>query len=198
MTDQNKSVLEGIRELTPHIIARGAEIEAARRIPLDIVQSLKSAGVFRMFVPRSHGGLELALPTGLEAIRALGRVDGSVGWTAMIGSGSALFASLLPRETYDRIYERGPDVIFAGSSQPVGKAETTADGGRGLAVRPQLLEQAQPMLGPRHATHASPPSNLRPNVIYPCHVTSDIGVVKSPIWMLGAVHRIRDNRPHGT
>src|SRR5260221_3980411 len=62
MTDQNKSVLEGIRELTSHIIARAAEIEAARRIPLDIVQSLKSAGVFRMFVPRSHGGLELALP----------------------------------------------------------------------------------------------------------------------------------------
>jgi indole-3-acetate monooxygenase len=130
MTDQNKSVLEGIRELTSHIIARAAEIEAARRIPLDIVQSLKSAGVFCMFVPRSHGGPELALPTGLEAIRALGRVDGSVGWTAMIGSGSALFASLLPGETYDRIYERGPDVIFAGSSQPVGKAETTADGWR--------------------------------------------------------------------
>jgi hypothetical protein len=40
MTDQNKSVLEGIRELTSHIIARAAEIEAARRIPLDIVQSL--------------------------------------------------------------------------------------------------------------------------------------------------------------
>jgi indole-3-acetate monooxygenase len=88
-----QAALEGIRELTPHIIARTDEIEAARRIPLDIVQSLKSAGVFRMFVPRSHGGLELALPTGLEIIRALGRIDGSVGWTAMIGSGSALFAS---------------------------------------------------------------------------------------------------------
>jgi alkylation response protein AidB-like acyl-CoA dehydrogenase len=71
MTDQNKGVLEGIRELTPHITARATEIEAARRIPLDIVQSLKSAGVFRMFVPPSHGGLELALPTGLETIRAL-------------------------------------------------------------------------------------------------------------------------------
>ena len=55
MTDQNKSVLEGIRELTSHIIARAAEIEAARRIPLDIVQSLKSAGVFRMFVSRRTG-----------------------------------------------------------------------------------------------------------------------------------------------
>jgi alkylation response protein AidB-like acyl-CoA dehydrogenase len=94
MPDQNKAVLEGIRELTPHIIARTDEIEAARRILLDIVQSLKSAGVFRMFVPRSHGelelALELALPTGLEIIRALGRIDGSVGWTAMIGSGGAL------------------------------------------------------------------------------------------------------------
>jgi indole-3-acetate monooxygenase len=130
MTDQNKAVLQGIRDLTPHIIARTAEIEAARRIPLDIVQSLKAAGIFRMFVPRSHGGLELALPDGLEIIRTLGRVDGSVGWTAMIGSGSTLFAALLPRETYDRIYARGPDVIFAGSSQPAGLAEMTADGWR--------------------------------------------------------------------
>jgi alkylation response protein AidB-like acyl-CoA dehydrogenase len=74
--------------------------------------------------------MELPLPAGLDVIRALARMDGSVGWTAMIGSGGGMFASLLPRETYDRIYQRGPDVIFAGSAQPVGKAETAADGWR--------------------------------------------------------------------
>ena len=36
-----------------------------------------------MFVPRSHGGLELTLPAGLAVIAALARIDGSVGWTAV-------------------------------------------------------------------------------------------------------------------
>src|SRR5271163_3262373 len=97
-----KRLLSNIQELAPNITARAAEIEAGRRIPPDLVETLRSIGIFRMFVPRSHGGLELDLPTGLEVIRALGRIDGSVGWTAMIASGGSIFAPLLPRETYER------------------------------------------------------------------------------------------------
>src|SRR5882757_5774282 len=73
-------LLADIRELAPAISARAAEIEAERRIPLDLVEALKAIGAFRIFVPRSHGGLELDLPAALEIIEALGRVDGSVGW----------------------------------------------------------------------------------------------------------------------
>jgi hypothetical protein len=74
------------------------------------VEALRSIGVFRVLVPRSHGGLELDLQTALEIIGALGRIDGSVGWTATIVSGSASFAPLLPRETYEQVYQNGPDV----------------------------------------------------------------------------------------
>ncbi|HTF68660.1 MAG TPA: hypothetical protein VK638_38880 [Edaphobacter sp.] len=80
--------------------------------------ALKSICVFHMFMPKSHGGLELNLPSALEIIRTLGRIDGSVGWTAMIGSGSDLSRPLLPRDTYDEIYLIGSDVILAGSAQP--------------------------------------------------------------------------------
>jgi alkylation response protein AidB-like acyl-CoA dehydrogenase len=83
-----------------------------------------------MFAPQSHGGLELNLPMALEVISALGRIDGSVGWTAMIGSGSHIFAPMLPRETYERVYQNGPDVIIAGSIQPAGTAEAALGGWR--------------------------------------------------------------------
>src|SRR3954453_7119465 len=74
-------LLAGIREMAPAISARAAEIEAGRRMPLDLVEALKAIGVFRIFVPRSHhGGLELDLPAALKIIEALGRIDGSVGW----------------------------------------------------------------------------------------------------------------------
>jgi alkylation response protein AidB-like acyl-CoA dehydrogenase len=83
MSQTTQRLLADIRELAPHVTSRAAEIEAGRRIPPDLVQALRSTGVFRMFVPQRHGGLELDLPTALEVIATLGRLDGSVGWTAM-------------------------------------------------------------------------------------------------------------------
>ncbi len=121
-------LLADIRGLAPDIATRAAEIEAGRRIPLDLVEALRSSGVFRMFAPQSHGGLELDLPSGLEIIAALGRIDGSVGWSAMIGSAGGVFAPSLPRQTYERVYRNGPDLIFAGSVQPAGTAEATSGG----------------------------------------------------------------------
>jgi alkylation response protein AidB-like acyl-CoA dehydrogenase len=128
MMSTAERLLADIRELTPYISARAAEIEAGRRIPPDLVDTLRSIGVFRLFVPQSHGGFELDLPTALEIIAALARIEGSVGWTVGIGSGCDVFATLLPRETYEQVYEYGPDVIIAGSAQPAGTAEAV-DGG---------------------------------------------------------------------
>jgi indole-3-acetate monooxygenase len=131
MTNTTKRLLANIRELAPGITSRAAEIEAGRRMPPDLVEALKSMGVFRMFVPQSHGGLELDLPAALEIIGALSRIDGSVGWSAMIGGGCAMFASLLPRDTYEQVYENGPDVTIAGAAQvPAGTAEAVAGGWR--------------------------------------------------------------------
>src|SRR5262245_26467231 len=87
-----KRLLIDIQDLTPALGARAAEMEAEGRIPEDVVGLLKAIGAFRLFVPQSHGGLELELPTGLRIVTALARIDGSVGWTAMIGNGGPLFA----------------------------------------------------------------------------------------------------------
>ena len=126
----NENLLAGIRKLASEITARAAEIEAARRIPSDLVDRLRSIGMFRIFVPRSHDGLELTLPEGLEVITALARLDGSLGWTSMVACAGSLFATLARREIYDRIYQNGPDVAVCGSSQPTGTAEPTASGFR--------------------------------------------------------------------
>jgi hypothetical protein len=46
-----KRLLADIRGLAPDIAARAAEIEAGRRVPLDLVEALRPIGVFRIFVP---------------------------------------------------------------------------------------------------------------------------------------------------
>jgi alkylation response protein AidB-like acyl-CoA dehydrogenase len=126
--ERGSRLLADIRLMAPMIATRAAEIEAARRIPLDLVETLRSIGVFRMLAPESHGGLELDLWTVLKILTALAKIDGSLGWVVMLSSGAGNLASLLPRETYDQIYRDGPDVIFAGSSQPTGTAEAVEGG----------------------------------------------------------------------
>ena len=130
LRDPHKGMLLGIGELAPEITARAAEIEAARRLPPDLVERLKSIGLFRMFVPRSHGGLELDLPAGLDVMKALTRLDGSVGWLAIVAGVGGLFAAAARPELYQQIYQDGPDVAICGSSQPAGTAERVADGYR--------------------------------------------------------------------
>src|SRR5258707_15198591 len=128
MTNTAKRLLAEIQALAPGISSRAAEIEAGRRVPPDLVEALRSIGVFRMFVPQSHGGLELDLPAALEIFGALSRIDGSVGWIAMIGAGCDLFASRLPRETYGQVYRNGPAGLGAGSAHPGGTAEAAGGG----------------------------------------------------------------------
>src|SRR5262245_16464005 len=68
------------------VVARQArDIEQGRRLPAELVSALKSARIYSMLVPRRYGGLELDPQSSFQVVAALARLDGSVGWNAMIG-----------------------------------------------------------------------------------------------------------------
>ena len=52
---QQPTVLANVQALLPEIKARAEEIEQARAVPRDLAEKLRSAGVFRRYVPRSRG-----------------------------------------------------------------------------------------------------------------------------------------------
>jgi len=127
-------VLAAVRRMAPGIAGRAAEIEAARRLPLDLVDVLRAAGCFGVFLPASHGGAGAALPDAMRVVEELSRVDGSVGWTVMIGGGSWIDIAGLPRETFDAIYAARPTPILAGVFNPSGTA-APVDGGYRVSGR---------------------------------------------------------------
>jgi alkylation response protein AidB-like acyl-CoA dehydrogenase len=127
-TIERLSTVDAVRALAPTISARAEEIEKGRRLPLDLVDELVSAGCFRALVPRSHGGDELDLTPFLEMLELLADADGSVGWTVAIGAAVPVIAGHLPAATFDEVYAGGPDVLGAGSFNPKGRA-TPVDGG---------------------------------------------------------------------
>ena len=116
------TVLDNVRALLPEIEARAEEIEQARAVPRDLAEKLRSAGVFRRYVPRSHGGDEMWPDEGLTVIEELARADASVAWVAAVGSEGPSFYAYLPPDTYDKIFAGGPDIIHSGVINATGKA----------------------------------------------------------------------------
>ena len=55
-----------------------------------------------MFVPKSHGGLDVDVPASMEIIETLATADGSTGWVVMIGCETPMFLALLSRKHFDR------------------------------------------------------------------------------------------------
>jgi indole-3-acetate monooxygenase len=121
-------LLRDIRRLASVFTKQVTKSDEARRIPRELIETLRAIGVFRMFAPKICGGLELDLAAGLKIYAALAKIDASLGWVAMVGSSTGLLAPFLPVETYDEIYQRGPDVVFAAAGTPSGTAEVAGDG----------------------------------------------------------------------
>ena len=120
------AVLDAARALAPKIAARAAQIEGARRVPLDLIADLTAAGCFRMLLPRSHGGGGVDLMAAMRVCEELGRADASVGWTVMIGASGWIDLVGLPRASFDALYADGPDEAFLKifrPDEPVGALE---------------------------------------------------------------------------
>jgi indole-3-acetate monooxygenase len=126
MTDR----LEAARALAPRIVELAPDTERARELPTELFDGLRTAGVFRMYVPRSHGGDELMPDAVVPVIEELARADGSVGWIATIGVNAPAIFAYLPPAAYDAVYADGPDVFEAGSLIPRGRAVRTDSGFR--------------------------------------------------------------------
>ncbi len=95
-------------------------MDALRRLPDAVVKLLTDAGVFRAGVPKAIGGPEIALVTQIRAFEELGRIDGSVGWCAMIGAQTSWTAGQLPADEARTIFGP-PDVRAAGVFAPSGR-----------------------------------------------------------------------------
>jgi alkylation response protein AidB-like acyl-CoA dehydrogenase len=126
----SNQVLSRIAALSPVVERHTGDMEQARRLPAELVSSLRSARIFSMFVPRRYGGLELDAPSALRVIAALAKLDGSVGWNAMTGNLGSLMPFMASPALCEEIFRDGKDHVFAGSGQPVGKAERVRGGWR--------------------------------------------------------------------
>lgn len=115
------NVLDAIRALAPGLVARGEEIELARKLPPDIAADLARAGLFKLCVPAAYGGGEASPRVLLEAIEAVAQADGSAGWCVMIGATSGASAAYLEPAVAREIHG-DPMSVTGGIFAPRGRA----------------------------------------------------------------------------
>jgi alkylation response protein AidB-like acyl-CoA dehydrogenase len=96
MAAETNAIRDAVRQLAPELSARAVEGEALGTMPADLADRAKQAGLFRLALPRSLGGLELDPAAQVEVFEELSRADGSAGWTIIIGNSTAFFAWLDP------------------------------------------------------------------------------------------------------
>src|SRR5262245_41887374 len=123
-------LLSRVTALAPVVARQARDIEQGRRLPAELVSALKSARIYSMLVPRRYGGLELDPQSSFQVVAALARLDGSVGWNAMIGHIASLMPFLGSPTLCEEIFQDGKDHVIAGSGQPVGRAERVPGGWR--------------------------------------------------------------------
>jgi alkylation response protein AidB-like acyl-CoA dehydrogenase len=121
-------LLNTVRALEPLIRKHADEAEWNRRLSQPAVTALAEAGLFRLYTPRTLGGLEVDPLTFYLVMEDIARIDGSTGWCVWIGSQNPVFVPNLADQAAEEVFGRDPHVVTASVFFPYGKAEVRDDG----------------------------------------------------------------------
>ncbi|MFL5284288.1 MAG: acyl-CoA dehydrogenase family protein [Rhodopila sp.] len=125
---QVQTLLQAAIELTPDVLAVREDFDRDRALPGPLVEKLRAAGLFHLWLPTALGGPELRPAEFLPVIEALARADGSVGWCATNASVLSLLSGSMDEAAARDIF--GQRAVAAGAAIPMGKAVAVAGGYR--------------------------------------------------------------------
>jgi alkylation response protein AidB-like acyl-CoA dehydrogenase len=132
MSDLN-SLLDAINaggqnSLGARLRAAAAAAEANHRLSDELVAAMRDAGLFRMWRPKSLGGLELDCKTGVRIFEELSRFDASAGWNAHISNVVDIYGAWFPDSASARVFG-GPQHLYSGALNPPFTATPSERGG---------------------------------------------------------------------
>ncbi len=128
MSSDATALLAAARGLAPLVEALRDRFDLDRTLPPVLVDAMHAAGLFRMWVPRDLGGAELDPLSFLTVIEELSRLDGSVGWCAVIPAGYARLSGALVEDVARELFQGTGRGLLVGTLNPTGRA-VALDGG---------------------------------------------------------------------
>jgi alkylation response protein AidB-like acyl-CoA dehydrogenase len=118
------------RQLRPLIESTAQSIEQGRALPSKLLEALHDAGLFRLLLPHSCGGEEVAPALFVAAVEELAKADASTAWCMAQGSGCSMAAAYLEPAVAREIFDGKQAVVAWGPAGPNAKAVAVEDGYR--------------------------------------------------------------------
>ena len=122
----SEALLNNAQQLSKAFGQRSTEFEQARRLPTDVSDAMAKAGIYRMFVPQSLGGLETSPLVSSQVFETLAQGDAACGWVAFIAATSGSSLARIETSVAKQMFT-SPETMLAGVFAPNGKAIKTGD-----------------------------------------------------------------------
>lgn len=95
-----------------------AQGERDRRLTDEALKSLTEEGMFKLLLPRRHGGYETSLRTFLDVTSTLAEGDGASAWLVAVCNSCAWMANLFPEQARAEVFGSGTAPIVSGVVAP--------------------------------------------------------------------------------
>ncbi|GHA37760.1 hypothetical protein GCM10007103_19090 [Salinimicrobium marinum] len=106
---------------------REQNIKPKGKLNKTALQEHYNTRLFKMYLPKALGGLELPLHIGSRWIENASTLDSNWGWLLAIGTGGAYFADYMPSTIAEKFF-LPEEALVAGSGKPDGKAVNRNNG----------------------------------------------------------------------
>ncbi|XVU28878.1 acyl-CoA dehydrogenase family protein [Actinoplanes sp. CA-054009] len=123
------NLMDAVRTVEPVLRAEADSSERLARLSPAAGEALREAGLFRLGVPRAHGGLEASPRTFLEVNAAVAQACPSSAWVLMVSYVAQQMAASFGEQARAELWGDGPDVPVCGVFARFGVTATPAPGG---------------------------------------------------------------------
>ena len=95
---KEKNLVQVAREISAVLNKNIADEENNGRLSAPVVQALKEAGFYKLFLPNSLGGLEADPVTVAKVVEEVASHNTAAGWSLMVANTTLTMASRLPEK----------------------------------------------------------------------------------------------------
>src|SRR5688572_24853192 len=113
-----KNLVQVAGELSSILGKNITEEEKNGRLSLPVVNALKEAGFYKLYLPKSLGGLEADPLAVAKVVEEVASHNTAAGWSLMVVNTTLNMAARLPEKGIDEIFVTDPDMFIAGSVHP--------------------------------------------------------------------------------
>jgi len=123
-----KELLQEASTLGPLISQNIIEEENNGRLSVTVVNALKQAGFYKLYLPKSLGGLEADPLTIAKIVEEIAKHNTAAGWSLMVANAPLLMLSRIAEKGIEEIFSPNPDAFIAATVHPPMRAIRTEGG----------------------------------------------------------------------